>query len=98
MKTFMLRSSCSLLAACCVLSVPGCGYTFRGNLPAHLRTVYIQPFANRIDITSEPTNLNQYKIYRPRLETDLTDKVIDRFQFDGNLRPAGPDQADAMLV
>ena len=89
------------LSATLLLLLPlsaGCGYTFRGNLPARLRTVYVQPFTNRIDITSEPTNLNQYKIYRPRLELDLTDKVIDRFQFDGSLRPAGPDQADTMLV
>ena len=60
--------------------------------------VYIQPFTNRIDLTAEPTNLNRYKIYRPRLESDLTTKIVDRFQFDGNFRPGNPDQADAMLV
>jgi len=58
----------------------------------------VQPFTNRIDITNEPTNVDRYKVYRPRMETDLTDKVIDRFQFDGSLRPAGPDRADAMLI
>lgn len=90
------RLSAALLL---VLSVAaGCGYTFRGNLPARLQTVYIQPFKNSIDLTSEPTNLNQYKIYRPRMETDLTDRIVDRFQFEGSLRPAGPDQADTMLV
>ena len=89
---------------CCLMSMMlltcgGCGYTFRGgNLPAHLNTVYIQPFTNRIDITAEVTNLNQYKVYRPRMEIDLTTKVLNRFQFDGTLRPAGPDKADAMVV
>lgn len=91
---FVLAAGCWLLAAVCA----GCGYGFRGNLPAHLKTIYIQPFTNRIDITVEPTNINRYKLYRPRMEVDLTAKVVDQFQFDGNLRPAGPDRADAMLV
>ncbi len=88
---------CGLLSVICCLST-GCGYTFRGNLPAHLKTLYVQPFINRVDFTSEPTNLNRYKIYRPRMELDITNEVIDRFQIEGNLRPAGPDQADAFLV
>ena len=86
------------LACLALTGAMGCGYTFRGNVPARLRTVYVQPFANRIDTTSEPTSATQYKLYRPRLESDLTNKVIGRFQFDGSLRPAGPDRADTMLV
>ena len=60
--------------------------------------MYVQPFTNKIDITAEPTNANRYKLYRPRMESDLTNKLIDRFQFEGGLRPAGPDKADSMIV
>lgn len=95
----MSRQRASLVAGCWLLvGVTGCGYSFRSNVPGHLRTVYIQPFQNKIDITSEVSDLNRFKIYRPLLETDVTNAVIKQYNFDGNLRVAGAQNADAMLV
>ena len=84
-----------LLAA--ALLAAGCGYTARPGLPAHLKTVYIKPFANKIDVTQLTTGNEQFPIYRHRLEVDLTNAILDRFQFTGLMRPAGPERADARL-
>ncbi len=81
---------------CYVLSA-GCGYTTRPGLASNLKTVYIKPFTNRIDVTRLTTGHERFPIYRHRLEVDITNAVIDRFQFTGLLRPAGADRADAHL-
>ena len=75
----------------------GCGYTTRPGLPSHLRTVYIKPVVNKIDITLLNTNEQQFPLYRHRLEVDITNAIIDRFQFTGLLRPARAEQADSRL-
>lgn len=85
----------ALLAA--ALLAAGCGYTARPGLPAHLKTVYVKPFVNKIDVTQLTTGNEQFPIYRHRLEVDLTNAVLDRFQFTGLMRPAGPERADARL-
>ena len=75
----------------------GCGYTTRPGLPSHLRTVYVKPFVNKIDLTQLTTDYQQFPVYRHGMESDLTKAVIDRFQFTGLLRPAGPQSADCRL-
>ena len=85
-----------LLVTFCVL-VNGCGYTARPGLPADLRTVYVKPFTNKIDVTQLSSGDERFPIYRHQMEVDLTKAVISRFQFTGLLRPAGPDRADARL-
>jgi hypothetical protein len=75
----------------------GCGYTTRPGLAAHLRTVYIKPFANKTDITQIRSMDGRFPIYRHKMEVDLTEAVIDRYQFTGLLRPAGPERADCRL-
>ena len=89
----LLFSVVTILAVC----LSGCGYTTRPGLPSTLRTIYIKPFANKIDITQLATGDERYPIYRHRMEVDLTKAVIDRFQFTGLLRPARPDRADCRL-
>ena len=85
-----------LCAVCCALP-SGCGYTTRPGLAPHLRTVYAKPFVNKIDITQLATNEQQFPLYRHRMEVDITNAVLDRYQFTGLLRPARPDQADCRL-
>ena len=75
----------------------GCGYTARPGLPTHLKTVHVKPFVNKIDVTQLTTGNEQFPIYRHRLEVDLTNAVLDRFQFTGLMRPAGLERADARL-
>jgi len=75
----------------------GCGYTTRPALPPHLKTVYIKPFVNTIDLTALPTREQRFPLYRPNMEVDITKAVINRFQFTGLLRPASVERADARL-
>jgi len=87
------------LAAIFCLSVisSGCGYTTRSMLYSKYKTIYITPFINKVDITNESYSANKYRIYRPILETDITRKVINKYLFDGNLKPKKEGQADLIL-
>jgi outer membrane lipopolysaccharide assembly protein LptE/RlpB len=88
------------LAAGCFLvttALTGCGYTTRSMLQGHYNTIYVAPFLNKVDITQETFSANKYRIYRPMLETDITKKVINRYLFDGNLKPVKEANADLVL-
>ena len=61
----------------------GCGYSLRGNLPSHLRTVAVPTFANR---TQEPG-----------IENFLTNAVLEAFATNGRLRVVKPGEADAIM-
>lgn len=80
-----------------VTVLTGCGYTTRSMIYGKYKTIYIAPFLNKVDITQEAYSANKYRIYRPMLETDITKKVINKYLFDGNLRPIKQDQADLVL-
>ena len=86
-----------LLSAVCGLLSVGCGYTTRPGLPSSIRTIYVKPFVNKIDFTNVDIGNDRFPLYRHRMEIDLTNAVISRFQFTGLLRPAGRDHADARL-
>lgn len=75
----------------------GCGYTTRSFVAPSMKTIYIEPFANKIDITSELSEHRKYKTYFPLLEAKITRAVVDRFVFDGNLRIGKPETADVIL-
>jgi hypothetical protein len=84
---------CFLLASVLI----GCGYTTRSMLSGKYSTIYITPFLNKVDITQESYSASKYRIYRPMLETDITKKVINRYLFDGNLKPVKEEKADLVL-
>jgi len=75
----------------------GCGYTSRSIIADKYSTIYVVPFANKIDITKESDAARKFKTYRPFLETDITKAVIDKFLFDGTLRPLQQEFADVVL-
>ena len=78
------RGALATLAA--VLLVPlsaGCGYSLRGNLPGHLKTVAVPVFANR---TREPA-----------VENIITRAVVEAFTTNGRLHVVRPEEADAIL-
>lgn len=91
-KLLLLVTSYSLL-----VTMAGCGYTTRSMISDKFKTIYVVPFVNKIDITQESSSGNKYRIYKPMLETDITKKVINKFLFDGNLRPAKEESADLIL-
>jgi hypothetical protein len=88
-----------LIAVCGLLAVfaGGCGYTTRSLIADQYKTIYVTPFLNKVDITQEGYSENKYRIYRPMLETDITRKVINKYLFDGNLKPVKNDTADLVL-
>src|SRR5262245_41124733 len=61
----------------------GCGYSWRGTLPDHIRTVGVPVFANR----------TQW----PNIEAALTAAVATAFANDGRLKVVNPSDADAIL-
>src|SRR5262249_24807717 len=64
-------------------AIAGCGYSFRGNLPEHIQTVAVPVFANK---TGEP-----------RIESLLTNGVVEAFSTNGRLRVVNREDADAGL-
>jgi len=80
-----------------IFMLAGCGYTTRSLIADKYRTIYIQPFVNKVDISNEGYQGNKYRIYRPTLETDITQSVVNKFLFDGNLRPINSEEADLVL-
>lgn len=95
-KPLFFLSCCVLLSAFCAVSA-GCGYTTRSLITAQYKTIYITPFLNKVDITREGDTANKYKLYRPMLETELTKSTINRFLFDGNLKPSAEGSSDLIL-
>ena len=77
--------------------VAGCGYTTRPGLAGNLRTVYIKPLTNTIDLTQLTNDYDRFPLYRHGLEANVTTEIINRFQFTGLLRPASPEKADSRL-
>ena len=71
------------LALLGALSLPACGYSVRGTLPAHIRTVAVPVFTNR---TREPA-----------VENVITRAVVEAFSTNGRLRVVRPEHADAIL-
>jgi hypothetical protein len=80
-----------------IFMIAGCGYTTRSMISNKFKTIYITPFVNKVDIANGTYTGNQYRIYRPTLESDVTQSVIRRFLFDGNLRPVKEEAADLAL-
>lgn len=93
----LLPSAFCLLLFTVPVAINGCGYTTRPGLAGHLRTIYVKPFVNKIDVTQIQTRDNRFPIYRHRLEADLTNEVLRRYQFTGLLRPSTIERADARL-
>jgi len=91
-KFFLLVTSYFLLFA-----ISGCGYTTRSLIVNKFKTIYVVPFVNKVDITQEAYSANKYRLYRPTLETDITTGVINKFLWDGNLKPASEEAADLIL-
>lgn len=86
-----------VLATLTALLISGCGYTTQSMLPADVKTVYIAPVKNGIDLSGEIDEKHPFKAYRPGLEVDITNAIINRFVFDGTLKVVPRDKADAIL-
>lgn len=90
----MIRKAILLLS---LLALAGCGYSNQSLLPAHIKTVYVPPVKNAIDLSVEISDRDRFHTYRPGLEVDLTNAIINRFIFDGNLQIAREANANAVV-
>jgi hypothetical protein len=79
------------------INLAGCGYTTRALISADIKSIYIEPFKNKIDFTSEYSEYSRLRSYYPLLESDITNAIVDRFKFDGNLKIARRNEADVIL-
>lgn len=65
------------------LLLAGCGYSTRGSLPDHIKTVAVPIFKNRT--------------LEPGVESAITSGVVNAFSNGGRVRVVPVDQADAIL-
>lgn len=72
-----------VILASAFLLAGGCGYSLRGNVPGHIRTVAIPVFTN--------------KTQEPGVENLLTRAVVDAFVTSGRLKVVRPEDADSIL-
>ncbi len=98
----MKRPSLFILAVVALSSIvfSGCGYSTRLAAYEKNTTIYIRPFENKVDlnIEGEISDRNPYRLYRPGMETKITDAVISRFLMDGYIKVvSNKDQADLIL-
>jgi len=77
--------------------VSGCGYSTHSAINTSIKTIYVEPFKNKINYTSEYGEARDVISYFPLLESKITQSVIDRFLFDGNLKVVKQDMADVVL-
>lgn len=80
-----------------IFMLAGCGYTTRSLISGQFKTIHIEPFVNKVDIANEKYSENKYRVYRPTLESDVTQSVINKYLYDGNLRPVKNENADLIL-
>jgi len=91
-QVLLAVTGCWLLAF-----VSGCGYTTHSAINTSIKTIYIEPFKNNINYTSEFGEARNVISYFPLLESKITQAVIDRFLFDGNVKVVKQDMADVVL-
>ena len=84
---------------CFLFFAAGCGYSSRTIYRGPHKTIFVEPFANKVDLLSEDaTGLSQrFRTYHPLLESDIRTAVINRFMYDGGIRPAKKEDADIVL-
>jgi len=79
--TAVRRRGAALLALAATLS--GCGYSFHGTLPEHIKTVAVPIFVNRTQ--------------QPAVENVVTRAIVDAFATNGRLRVVRSEDADSIL-
>ncbi len=79
------------------VALSGCGYTQKSLLSDKIKNIYVAPVKNAIDLSGEVTEKHPFRVYRPGIETDITNAIMNRFIFDGNLKVTLPEKADATV-
>lgn len=77
--------------------VSGCGYTTHSAVYEGAKSIYVQSFENKIELTKEVTDKRMYIGYRSGMELQITRLIIDKFVTDGYLRITDQNGADLIL-
>ena len=97
----MKRIALLAVVAVAATALAGCGYSAHSLAYDKKTKIFIKPFENKVDlnINADYSDRNPYRLYRPGLETKITDAVINRFLVDGYLKVVSrEDQADLVLT
>ena len=79
----MTRRALLALVLAVAAGAAGCGYSLRGNLPSHLKTIAVPVFRN---LTTQPN-----------VENFVTRAVVNAFVTNSGLKVVQPEVADAIL-
>lgn len=93
----MVRFKNLILSLILVLTLAGCGYSTHSLAVKNYKTIYIEPFTNKINLTSDNLEYRKLTTYYPVLEVKITQAVVDRFIFDGTFKVLKKEQADLIL-
>jgi len=90
----------TFLAVCVYLATAavGCGYTTSSCVLAGASTIFVDNFANDINVTKEVDDQRMYQGYKSGMELDITRQIIDRFVVDGTLDIRREENADIILT
>jgi outer membrane lipopolysaccharide assembly protein LptE/RlpB len=85
-----------LILSSLLVALAGCGYSTRSISPriADIKTIYVEPFKNGVDYSTERGDKN---LYVPMMEVKITNETINRFLRDGIFKIAKQDAADVIL-
>jgi hypothetical protein len=83
MDTGPARAWVALMTVAALALATGCGYSTKGNLPGHIKSVAVPTFKN--------------KTQEPAVESTITAAVINAFVTSGKLKVVSLDQADSIL-
>lgn len=93
----MIRFKNLILFLILGITLIGCGYSTHSLAMKNHKTIYIEPFVNKIDLTNENSEYRKLVTYYPVLEIKITQGVTDRFIFDGTFKVAKKEDADLVL-
>lgn len=77
------RAWAALVTVAALGLATGCGYSTKGNLPSHIKSVAVPTFRNKTE--------------QPAVESTITAAVINAFVTSGKLKVVAADQADSIL-
>ena len=77
------RAWAALMTVAALALATGCGYSTKGNLPGHIKSVAVPTFKN--------------KTQQPAVESTVTAAVINAFVTSGKLKVVSLDEADSIL-
>ena len=96
-QTVVKQSLPGLILVFALPLVAGCGYSHKSLLPSDVRTIYVAPVKNTIDLTGEIGEKQRFRVTRPGVEVELTNAIRNRFIFDGTLKVVSTPTADTVL-